>query len=89
MTYEKIQFFNKVLVRVTWFFLIIGLFDHFVAEFLPLPWPTRNLWLLFGLIGIFTDLDAKKAALSAPLPQSIRLPQCCDCRTAVRVSADF
>ena len=52
MTSEKLQFFNKVLVRVTWFFLTIGLFDHFVAEFLPLPWPTRNLWLLFSLIGV-------------------------------------
>ena len=50
--YEKLQFFNKVLVRVTWFFLTIGLIDHFVFEFLPLPWPTRNLILLFGLIAI-------------------------------------
>lgn len=52
MTHENVQFFNKVLVRVTWFFLTIGLIDHFVYEFLPLPWPGRNLTLLFILIGL-------------------------------------
>lgn len=52
LTYENLQFFNKVLVRITWFFLTIGLIDHFVFEFLPLPWASRNLTLLFSLIGL-------------------------------------
>ncbi|MDA0239483.1 MAG: hypothetical protein O3A84_05580 [Proteobacteria bacterium] len=52
MIHENLQSFNKVLVRITWFFLTIGLIDHFAFEFLPPRWASWNLILLFSLIGL-------------------------------------
>lgn len=49
---EKLNFFNKIVVRLTWFFLIIGIVDHWVFEFLPFPWAARNINLLWVLIAV-------------------------------------
>ena len=52
---DKLMFVNRVVVRVTWFFLAIGVVDHFVYEFLPYPWAGRNLNLLWVLIAILVS----------------------------------
>lgn len=73
--YEKLNFFNKVVVRVTWFFLIVGSLDHWGPEFfglpafIPFPWAGRNIMLIFFLVAVLIIGEIVAVIMKRRLPK--------------------